>query len=288
MTTRSATLNVMIRAADKAARQLRRDFGEIENLQVSKKGPADFVSTADTAAENIIREELLKARPDYGFIMEEAGTAAGNDKDERCWVVDPLDGTSNFLHGLPHWAISIALAERGSVLAGIVLDPIKNELFHAEKGTGAFLNDRRIRASSRRRLNECLIATGAPYHGHGDRGTFVREIDAVMAATAGIRRWGSISPMWRPGAMMDIGSATFRHGTSPRVSPFCVKRAAWLPPSTENRSVSTVPAFWPRTSTRISHWSSCCAARRHRPLGLNSIAVKLLSQRVTGLSLRML
>jgi hypothetical protein len=115
MTTRSATLNVMIRAADKAARQLRRDFGEIENLQVSKKGPADFVSTADTAAENIIREELLKARPDYGFIMEEAGTAAGNDKDERCWVVDPLDGTSNFLHGLPHWAISIALAERGQV-----------------------------------------------------------------------------------------------------------------------------------------------------------------------------
>ena len=193
MTTRSATLNVMIRAADKAARQLRRDFGEIENLQVSKKGPADFVSTADTAAENIIREVLLKARPDYGFIMEEAGTAAGTDKDERCWVVDPLDGTSNFLHGLPHWAISIALAERGSILAGIVLDPIKNELFQAEKGTGAFLNGRRIRASSRRRLDECLIATGAPYHGHGDRGTFVREIDAVMAATAGIRRWGAAS-----------------------------------------------------------------------------------------------
>ncbi len=193
MIPRSPILNVMVRAADKAARRLRRDFGEIENLQVSKKGPADFVSTADTTAETTIREELTRARPDYGFIMEEAGSTGGSDDNERCWIVDPLDGTSNFLHGLPHWAISIALAERGQVLAGVVLDPIKNELFQADKGSGAFLNDRRIRVSSRRRLEECLIATGTPYCGHGDRGQFLAEADAVMAATAGIRRWGAAS-----------------------------------------------------------------------------------------------
>lgn len=187
----SGLIRVMERAARKAGGRLRRDFGEIENLQVSKKGPADFVSTADTTAETIIREELARARPDYGFLMEEAGETSGHDSDDRCWVVDPLDGTSNFLHGLPHWAISIALAERGQVVAGVVLDPIKNELFQAEKGSGAFLNDRRIRVSSRRRLEECLIATGAPYRGHGERHEFLSEADAVMAATAGIRRWGA-------------------------------------------------------------------------------------------------
>ena len=191
MTPRSAHLNVMIRAADKAARRLRRDFGEIEKLQVSKKGPADFVSTADTTAEQNIRQELAKARPDYGFLMEETGAEPGRDDSSRCWIVDPLDGTSNFLHGLPHWAISIALAERGEIIAGVVFDPVKNELFCADKGAGAFLNDRRIRVSSRDRLDECLIATGAPYRGHGDRGTFLSEVDAVMAATAGIRRWGA-------------------------------------------------------------------------------------------------
>ena len=137
MTPLSANLNVMVKAADKAARRLRRDFGEIEKLQVSKKGPADFVSAADLTAEKIIREELSYARPDFGFLMEESGETEGrnNDSDKR-WIVDPLDGTSNFLHGLPHWAISIALEERGQIIAGVIFDPIKNELFQAEKGAG--------------------------------------------------------------------------------------------------------------------------------------------------------
>ena len=193
MTPRSAILNVMIRAADKAARKLRRDFGEIENLQVSRKGPADFVSAADLAAEHIIREELEKSRPGYGLLMEESGHRQGAEGTEHRWIVDPLDGTSNYLHGLPHWAVSIALEERGDLVAGVVFDPIKNDLFYAEKGKGAFLNDRRIRASGRRRPEDFLVATGTPFHGHGDRGTFLVEADAVMAATAGIRRWGVAS-----------------------------------------------------------------------------------------------
>ncbi len=184
-------LNVMVKAADKAGRKLRRDFGEIENLQVSKKGPADFVSTADLAAEEILLEELSKARRDYGFLIEESGSHPAKAGCDRRWVVDPLDGTSNFLHGLPHWAVSIGLEERGELIAGVIFDPIRNELFCAEKGGGAYLNDRRIRVSARKRPEELLVATGAPFRGHGDRERFAREADAVMAETAGIRRWGA-------------------------------------------------------------------------------------------------
>lgn len=191
MAPRSALYNVMLKAADRAARGLKRDFGEVENLQVSRKGPADFVSTADHRAEKTIREELEKARPGYGFLMEESAEEPARDDSGRRWIVDPLDGTSNFLHGLPHFAISIALEERGEILAGLVYDPIKDEVFFAEKGQGAFLNDRRLRVSARNRLNECLIATGAPFAGKGDRPPFLAEIDAVMAETAGIRRWGA-------------------------------------------------------------------------------------------------
>jgi myo-inositol-1(or 4)-monophosphatase len=191
MATRSAHINVMIRAADKAARQLRRDFGEVENLQVSRKGPADFVTAADLRAEKILRQELSRARPDYGFLMEESGASAATGDSERRWIVDPLDGTTNFLHGLPHFAISIALEERGELIAGMVYDPIKDETFHAEKGAGAYLNDRRIRVSSRRELPDALIATGMPYKGHGDHAQFLAEVEAVMAEVAGIRRWGA-------------------------------------------------------------------------------------------------
>ena len=190
---RSALINCMMKAADKAAWRLKRDFGEVENLQVSRKGPADFVTAADLKAEEILRNELAKARPGYGFLMEEGGKTPASDESERRWIVDPLDGTSNFLHGLPHFAISIALEERGEILAGLVLDPIKNEIYYAEKGTGAFLNDRRLRVSGRRELSESLIATGAPYLGHGDRSLFLAECDRVMAETAGIRRWGAAS-----------------------------------------------------------------------------------------------
>jgi myo-inositol-1(or 4)-monophosphatase len=191
MSTRSALITVMSRAADKAARRLRRDFGEVENLQVSKKGPADFVSAADLRAEKILREELSRARPDYGFLMEESGATEAKDGCERRWIVDPLDGTSNFLHGLPHFCISIGLEDKGEFVAGVIYDPLKDETFAAEKGVGAYLNGRRIRVSSRSRLNEALIGTGTPFKGHGDPEIFLAEANAVMGATAGIRRWGA-------------------------------------------------------------------------------------------------
>ncbi|NIA70510.1 inositol monophosphatase [Pelagibius litoralis] len=191
MATRSALINVMEKAADKASRGLKRDFGELENLQVSRKGPADFVSAADLKAEKTIKEELAKARPGYGFLMEESGTQPDSDGSGRRWVVDPLDGTTNFLHGLPHFSISIALEERGEIIAGLVYDPIKNDLFHAERGIGAFHNGRRMRVSARSRLGDCVIGTGAPFLGHGDRPRFLGEVDAITEKTAGIRRWGS-------------------------------------------------------------------------------------------------
>lgn len=190
MPVRSALLNVMTRAAEKAGRALLRDFGEVEQLQVSRKGPADFVSTADRKAENIVRQELSKARPDIGFLMEESGTIIGADKSQR-WIVDPLDGTSNFLHGLPHWAVSIALEREGEIVAGVVYDPIKDEMFWAEKGVGTFLNHKRLRVSARRALADSLVATGIPFKGHGEHGPYLRQLEAVMAEVAGIRRFGA-------------------------------------------------------------------------------------------------
>ena len=193
MATRSATLNVMIRAADKAARGLKRDFGEVENLQVSRKGPADFVSTADLKAERTIREELRRGRPDYGFLMEESGEHKGSAENTRRWIVDPLDGTTNFLHGLPHFAISIALEEAGDLLAAVVYDPIKDNLFYAEKGTGAYLNDRRMRVSARSSLDSALVATGIPFKGCDGHERFRAEMATIMPEVAGIRRWGTAS-----------------------------------------------------------------------------------------------
>jgi myo-inositol-1(or 4)-monophosphatase len=190
MTPRSALLNVMTRAVDKAARALKRDFGEVEQLQVSQKGPSDFVSNADLKAERILREELTKARPGFGFLAEESGTTAGTDTEHR-WVIDPLDGTTNFLHGLPHFAISVALERAGEIVAGVVYDPIKDEMFLAEKGGGAFVNDRRLRVSARKSLGESLLATGIPFRGHGDPVAFTKQLEAAMRETAGVRRFGS-------------------------------------------------------------------------------------------------
>ncbi|HVY84431.1 MAG TPA: inositol monophosphatase family protein [Caulobacterales bacterium] len=186
----SALLNVMIAAARKAGRPLTRDFGEVENLQVSRKGPADFVSTADLKAEKTLFEELSKARPGYGFLMEERGAVEGTDKTHR-WIVDPLDGTLNFLHGVPHWAISIALEREGALVAGVIYNVIRDELFWAEKGQGAFLNDRRLRVAARGELKDAVIATGMPFHGKAGHDVFLKEVERVMAATAGVRRFGS-------------------------------------------------------------------------------------------------
>jgi len=190
MPTRSALINVMVRAADKAARGLKRDFGEVEQLQVSVKGPADFVSQADIRAERAIRDELKRARPGFGFPREESGEIAGEDPHHR-WIVDPLDGTTNVQHGIPHFAISIALEAKGEMVAGVILDPIKDELFWAEKGSGAFLNDRRLRVSSRKQLGQSLLATGIPFLEHGDHTGFLRELGAVMPAVSGVRRLGA-------------------------------------------------------------------------------------------------
>jgi len=187
---RSALINVMVRAAEKAARTLVRDFGEVEQLQVSKKGPADFVSSADLAAEKAIRAELSKARPDYGWLMEESGKGGPSGAASR-WIVDPLDGTTNFLHGIPHWAISIAAETDGAIVAGVVYDPVKDELFWAERGQGAYVNSKRLRVSGRRSLDIALIATGLPFRGRASAPQYMTELDMVTAEVAGVRRFGS-------------------------------------------------------------------------------------------------
>lgn len=186
----SATLNVMLAAARKAARALARDFGEVENLQVSRKGPSDFVSSADIKAEKTIFEELSKARPGYGFVMEERGEVEGTDKSHR-WLVDPLDGTTNFLHGIPHFAISIGLEREGVLVAGVVYNVIRDELFWAEKGAGAYLNDRRLRVAARTDIREAVFATGTPFHGKPGHQKALGEIERVIARSAGIRRFGA-------------------------------------------------------------------------------------------------
>ncbi len=187
---RSALLNVMIKAARKAGRMLKRDFGEVEHLQVSLKGPANFVTAADRRAEEILREELEHARPGYGFLGEESGAHEGTDKTHR-WIVDPLDGTSNFLHSIPHFAISIALEREGTIVAGLVYNPANEELFTAERGKGAFLNDQRLRVAVRKRLADAVISCGLPHLGRGDLALSRKEIAAVQEKVAGLRRFGA-------------------------------------------------------------------------------------------------
>ena len=193
----SGLVRVMEKAARKAGQRLRRDFGEVEHLQVSRKGPADFVSKADQASERTLYDELLIARPDWGFVLEEGGVIEGDPTKPR-WVIDPLDGTSNFLHGIPHFAISIAAQEPkldgsgwGDVIAGIVYQPITDESFWAERTRGAWLQDRRLRVSARRHLDESLIATGIPFAGAGDPVEWTKIYQALAPEVAGIRRFGA-------------------------------------------------------------------------------------------------
>jgi myo-inositol-1(or 4)-monophosphatase len=188
----SALMNVMTAAARKAARSLSRDFGEVAQLQVSVKGPANFVSAADHRAEDILFRELSRARPGYGFLMEERGEVVGVDKTHR-WIVDPLDGTTNFLHSIPLFAISIGLEREGQLVAGLIYNPISDELYTAEKGKGAFLNDRRIRVAARQTLADAVVATGIPHRGRTGHPRFLREAEAVMREVAGVRRTGAAS-----------------------------------------------------------------------------------------------
>jgi len=186
----SANLNVMMKAARKAGRSLAKDFREVENLQVSSKGAGDFVSRADVAAEAIIRDELMAARPNYGWCGEESEAVEGADPTRR-WIVDPLDGTTNFLHGLPHWAISIALEHKGEIVSAVIFDPSKDEMFFAEKGQGAWLNEARLRVSDRRRMIEAIFATGLPFGGRRDLPETLQDLARLLPATAGVRRWGA-------------------------------------------------------------------------------------------------
>ncbi|MEV8465837.1 inositol monophosphatase family protein [Fluviibacterium sp. DFM31] len=187
----SANLNVMIKAARKAGRSLVKDFREVENLQVSMKGAGDFVSKADIAAEEILKEELLGARPTYGWLGEEGGGQDGEDPTRR-WIVDPLDGTTNFLHGMPHWAVSVALEHKGQIVAGVVFDPAKDEMFYAEKGKGAWLNQsQRLRVSGRSRMIEAVFATGLPFGGRDTLPASLQDLARVLPVCAGVRRWGA-------------------------------------------------------------------------------------------------
>jgi myo-inositol-1(or 4)-monophosphatase len=180
----------MTDAARKTARALVRDFGEVQALQVSRKGPGDFVSAADLRAEESLFELLTKARPGYTFIGEERGRIEGTDKTHT-WIVDPIDGTSNFLHGMPHFAINIALEREGAIVAAVTYNPIHNELFWAERGRGAFLNDKRIRVAARNKLPDCLIGTGIPFVGRPGHGQFFKELHQISQRVAGVRRLGS-------------------------------------------------------------------------------------------------
>jgi myo-inositol-1(or 4)-monophosphatase len=214
---RSATITVMIRAAFAAAKTLKRDFGEVEHLQVSEKGPGDFVSRADIMAERTLRKELERTRPEYGFLGEEGGETKGDGRNR--WIVDPLDGTTNFLHGVPHFAISIALERDGEVIAGVIYQPISDELFWTEKGNGAFVDtpnarSRRLRVSGRKDPARALVGTGIPHIGKGDHPTYVKKLEAVANKTAGVRRWGA--------AALDLAfvaagryDAFFEYGLSP-------------------------------------------------------------------------
>ena len=188
----SALINVMVKAARRAGRSLKRDLGEIENLQVSLKGPANFVSLADKRAEEMLYADLEKARPGYGFLGEEGGRREGSDKTHS-WIVDPLDGTTNFLHGIPQFAISIALAREDTVIAGVIYNPANDELYIAERGKGAFLNDQRLRVAGRRKLSDCVIACGLPHIGRGDHELFRAEMTDIQNRVAGLRRFGAAS-----------------------------------------------------------------------------------------------
>ena len=226
----SALMNVMLAAARKAARSLARDFGEVEQLQVSLKGPSNFVSAADHRAEEILHQELTRARPGYGLLMEERGEVEGADRTHR-WIVDPLDGTTNFLHGIPIFAISIALEREGDLVAGLIFNPANQETFTAEKGKGAYLNDRRrLRVAARTELSASVIGTGIPHSGRPDHGLFLKELASVMA---GLRRgagaWArrrSTLPGRRPADSMASGSAISAPGTWRPASSYCARPAA--------------------------------------------------------------
>ncbi len=187
----SPVLNVMMAAVRKAARGVQRDFGEVANLQVSVKGPGDFVTAADKKCEKVLRAELLKARPDYGILGEEEGETKGKDQDHR-FIIDPIDGTHNYMHGMPHFAVTVALERKGEIVVGVTYDPIRDELFHSEKGVGAFMNNRRMRVAGRKNLHDALVVTNIPHR--GQQASHIKhrnEVAVLQAKSGGVRVLGS-------------------------------------------------------------------------------------------------
>jgi len=180
----------MTGAARKAGRAILRDFGELENLQVMRKGLADFVTKADLKAEKVLKEELTRARPHYCFVLEEGGVVEGPDKTHR-WYIDPLDGTINFMHGVPHFAVSVGLEREGQLVAGVIYNPVTDDMYTAERGQGAWHNDRRLRVSARRDLADSLVATGIPHRGRPGQSEFLGECNTIMREVSGVRRFGS-------------------------------------------------------------------------------------------------
>ena len=256
---RSALLNVMIKSAQKAGRALKRDFGEVEHLQVSLKGPANFVTAADRRAEEILYEELSRARPGYGFLGEEGGKRVGTDTTHT-WIVDPLDGTMNFLHGIPHFAISLALEREGTIVAGVVYNPATDDLFTAEKGKGSFLNDHRIRVAARSRLADSVVACGLPHPSRGDAVLERKDTAAVQDRVAGLRRFGAaaLDLAWVAAGRLD---GYWERNLSPwdvaAGVALCARPAAMSPTSTAATTCSPRATSSPATKPCIA---SCCAS----------------------------
>ncbi|MCC0015457.1 MAG: inositol monophosphatase [Rhodobiaceae bacterium] len=236
---RSALMNVMTAAVRKAGRGLTRDFGEVENLQVSSKGPADFVSNADKRAERTLHRELEKVRPGYGFLMEEGGEIKGTDPQHR-WIIDPLDGTTNFLHAIPLFAISVALERDGEIVAGIIYNPVSDELFSAERGKGAYLNERRIRVAARRSLEDSVVTLGIPHLGRGDHDAWLDVQRTLMARTQGIRRTGAaaLDLAWVAAGRFDGFVETGLSAWDIAAGIIIVREAGGYVTDTRNRDVS--------------------------------------------------
>jgi len=189
----SANINIMMAAARKASKSILRDFGELEKLQVSVKGQNDFVTMADIKAQEIIHYELSRARENYGFLMEEGNNKSSIDDNEFTWIIDPIDGTLNFMNGIPYFGISIALNQKDKLIAGLVYDSIHNDFYWAEEGIGAYLNDQRLRVANKSSLDKSVIALGIPFLGRGDHKQHIRSQEVVMSKVAGLRRFGAAS-----------------------------------------------------------------------------------------------
>ena len=267
MAARSAIINVITKACYKAARPLVRDFGEVEKLQVSRKGPGDFVSKADIRTDRILREELAFARPDFGFLTEEDAPVESTNFEGQRWIIDPVDGTTNFLHGIPFFVISVGLEQKGEIVAGVIYDPLRDELFHAEKGKGAYLNDQRVRVSGRQLLADCALATshsfaGKPHHAEA------RALAADIGQRATVRDLGAAAlhlAYVAAGRLDGFGKSGYRPGMSPPASSSPARPAPWSATSKAVSRASTAARSSPPTARSTAICSKPFEPMARRP-----------------------